>query len=130
MVQQLLLFARATRTTDWDLHLTAIRSMLPWFFAYDCVNYARYLPLYRLEMFCIQDTHPGNTYIKGACMINHNATCAFVYVFELLSSIVAAVFEATRMAASGTQRNRNVRIALHCGRSCPSTENRTYTNLL
>lgn len=59
MVQLLLLFVRATRTTDWDLHLSAIRSMLPWFFAYDRVNYARYLPLYWLEMSCVQDTHPG-----------------------------------------------------------------------
>ena len=60
MVQQLLLFVRATRTTDWDLHLSAIRSsMLPWFFAYDRVNYAKYLPLYWLEMSCINDTHPG-----------------------------------------------------------------------
>jgi hypothetical protein len=90
MVQQLLLFVRATRTTDWDLHLSAIRSMLPWFFAYDRVNYARYLPLSWLEMSCVQDTHPGNAYIKGACMINYNATCAFVYVFQSLSSIVAA----------------------------------------
>ena len=60
MVQQLLLFVRAMRTTDWDLHLSAIRSMLPWFFAYDRVNYARYLPLYWLEMLCVQDTRPGN----------------------------------------------------------------------
>jgi hypothetical protein len=36
-------------------------------------------------------------------MINHNAMHAFVYVFQLLSSIVAAIFEATKMAASGPQ---------------------------
>jgi hypothetical protein len=92
----------------------AIRSMLPWFFAYDRVNYARYLLLYWLEMSCVQDTHPGNAVIKGACMINHNATCAFVYIFQLLSSIVAAIFEATRMAASGPQRNINVNKRTHC----------------
>ena len=69
MVQQLLLFVRATRTTDWDLHLSAVRSMLPWFFARDRVNYARYLPLYWLEMLCVQDTHPGNA------ILNQIVTC-------------------------------------------------------
>ena len=64
MVQQLLLFVRATRTTDWDLRFTAIRSMLPWFFAHDRVNYARYLPLYWLKISCINDTHPGTVRIQ------------------------------------------------------------------
>ena len=32
MVQVLLLFIRATRESDWQLHLSAVRLMLPWFF--------------------------------------------------------------------------------------------------
>jgi hypothetical protein len=39
---------------------------------------------------------------------------AFVYAFLLLFSIVAAIFEATKMAASGPQRNRNVNKRTHC----------------
>jgi hypothetical protein len=39
---------------------------------------------------------------------------AFVYVFPLRFSIVAAIFEATKMAASGPQRNRNVNKHTHC----------------
>ena len=39
---------------------------------------------------------------------------AFVYVFPLLFSIVAAIFEATKMAASGPQRDRNVNKRTHC----------------
>ena len=36
--------------------------------------------------------------------------------FPLLFSIVAAIFNATKMAASVPQRNRNVnKCALHCG---------------
>ena len=31
MVQVLLLFLRATRENNWELHLSSIRSMLPWF---------------------------------------------------------------------------------------------------
>jgi hypothetical protein len=38
---------------------------------------------------------------------------AFVYVFLLLVSIVAAIFDATKMAASGPQRNRNVNKRMH-----------------
>jgi hypothetical protein len=39
---------------------------------------------------------------------------AFVYVFPLRFSVVAAIFEATKMAASGPQRNRNVNKHTHC----------------
>lgn len=41
MVQILLTFIRATRQSDWSLHLNAVRVMMPWYFAYDRVNYAR-----------------------------------------------------------------------------------------
>ena len=59
MVQVLLLFIRATRENDWDLHLSAVRSMLPWFFSTDRVHYARYGTAYWLEMSCLETTHPG-----------------------------------------------------------------------
>jgi hypothetical protein len=43
-------------------------------------------------------------------MIKHNAMRAFGFVFQLLSSLVAAIFE----AASGPQRNRNINKHTHC----------------
>eukprot|EP00794_Sanderia_malayensis_P001845 gene1845-2078_t len=58
MVQTLLVFIRATRENDWELHLSAVRSMLPWFFAADRFNYARYGSIYWLEMISINETHP------------------------------------------------------------------------
>jgi hypothetical protein len=39
---------------------------------------------------------------------------AFVCVSPLLFSIVAAIFDATKMAASGPQRDRNVNKRTHC----------------
>ena len=42
MVQLMLLHIRATRTSDWNLHLQAVRLMTPWFFVTDRVNYSRY----------------------------------------------------------------------------------------
>ena len=58
MVQLLLLYIRATRTSDWSLHLSSLRSMIPWFFVTDRVNYSRYGPCYWLEMICLEKTHP------------------------------------------------------------------------
>jgi len=59
MVQLLLLFIRATRESDWLLHLSTIRSMLPWFFVTDRFHYSRYANVYWTEMSCLQNTHPG-----------------------------------------------------------------------
>ena len=59
MVQTLLLFIQAKRENNWELHLSALRSMLPWFFVADHVNYARYGSIYWLEMICMDTTHPG-----------------------------------------------------------------------
>ena len=58
MVSLLLTFIRATREGNWSLHLECIREMLPWYFAYDCVNYARYRPVYLLHMIQLPETHP------------------------------------------------------------------------
>ena len=41
MVELLLEFLRATRTSDWEGHLQAVRKMLPWYFAYDRKNYLK-----------------------------------------------------------------------------------------
>ena len=58
MVQLLLLQIRATRTTDWRLHLSSLRAMISWFFATDRVNYSRYASCYWMEMMCLEKTHP------------------------------------------------------------------------
>ena len=43
MTEIMLGLIRASREGNWLLHLAAIREMIPWCFAYDKVNYARYL---------------------------------------------------------------------------------------
>ena len=40
------------------MHLEGIKEMLPWFFAYDHTNYARYLPVYLAHMMLLPETHP------------------------------------------------------------------------
>ena len=64
MVQLLLLFIRATRTSNWNLHLSALRSMIPWFFATDRVNYSRYSSCYWLQMSCLPSTHPCKSFME------------------------------------------------------------------
>ena len=58
LVDILLAMKRASREGDWDLHLSSIRKLIPWCFAYDNINYARYLSSYVLEMSHLEDEHP------------------------------------------------------------------------
>ncbi|KAK3747382.1 hypothetical protein QZH41_002637 [Actinostola sp. cb2023] len=44
--------------SNWQLHLHAIRNMIPWCFAYDKINYARYLPVYYAQMMNLPSDHP------------------------------------------------------------------------
>lgn len=50
MVQTLLLFIRAQREGNWELHLYAFKRMLPLFFRYNHTNYARWGTVYINEM--------------------------------------------------------------------------------
>ena len=58
MVEILLGLIRASREGDWMLHLASVRAMIPWCFAYDRLNYARYLPYYYAQMSQLPTTHP------------------------------------------------------------------------
>jgi hypothetical protein len=49
---------RASREGDWDLHLAVINQMIPWCFAYDKINYARYLPVYLAQMCQLETKYP------------------------------------------------------------------------
>ena len=46
------------RESNWDLHLSAIRTLIPWCFAYDKVNYARYLSPYLSQMTNLPEKYP------------------------------------------------------------------------
>lgn len=58
MVEVMLGLIRASREGDWKLHLASIREMIPWCFAYDKLNYARYLPYYYAQMSRLAIDHP------------------------------------------------------------------------
>ena len=59
MVEGIVLgFLRASQEGDWDLHLHSIQMMIPWCFAYDKVNYPRYLTPYSAQMTNLGDKNP------------------------------------------------------------------------
>ena len=57
MVEVLLNAIRATREGNWEMHIESTKEMLPWFYAYDHINYARYLPIYLVNMMS-EESHP------------------------------------------------------------------------
>ena len=50
IVKIMLGLLRASRESDWMLHLASIRDMIPWCFACDKLNYARFLSYYYATM--------------------------------------------------------------------------------
>ena len=79
MAEMLLHFIRATREGNWKLHLATLRVMLPWFFAYDRVNYSRYLPIYLSEMLNLEHTHPViyAELVKGEFVVQRQSRYGF-----------------------------------------------------
>ena len=49
---------RAFREVNWCLQLSAIQSMIAWYFSYDKVNYAGYLSAYFAEMSNLPEKNP------------------------------------------------------------------------
>ena len=43
---------------NWNVHLYAVRNMIPWCFAYDKLNYARYMSPYYAQMTHLPDKNP------------------------------------------------------------------------
>ena len=58
MAEIMLGLLRASREGNWMLHLACIRQMIPWCFAYDKINYARFLPYYYATMTQLPVSHP------------------------------------------------------------------------
>lgn len=58
MIEIILDLIRASREGNWNLHISAIRRMIPWCFAYDKHNYARYLAIYLAQMTRLEIDHP------------------------------------------------------------------------
>ena len=58
MVSILLRFTRAIREGDWELYLSSFSEMLPWFAAFDHVNYTRWGIVFLADMKRLPCTAP------------------------------------------------------------------------
>ena len=75
IVDLLLQFVSCTRNSDWASHQQTLTSPTPWLFAYDRVNYLRYVPIYLKEMKDLQQTHPfAHKYLENLQFKNKTNT--------------------------------------------------------
>ena len=55
MVSTIILFIKADRAGDWNLHLSSFKEMLPLMMLYDHINYARWGAVYLLDMLQLEE---------------------------------------------------------------------------
>ena len=82
MVMEMMMFIRAVRTGDWDLHLEALQFFVKYFFAHDMLNYARMIPVSLAEMEIVKETDPEiyQEFQNGNWVVNKNAKVPFCAV--------------------------------------------------
>lgn len=79
MVLEMLMFIRAVRTANWELHLEALEIFTKYFFAHDHLNYARIIPLYLAKMKALSNTD-SEIYAEfkdGKWLVNKNPCVRF-----------------------------------------------------
>jgi hypothetical protein len=83
MIHILLWFIRAERERVWDLHLAALAEMIPYFFAYDRINYARWATVYLIDMQLLPQKAPEvyQEFQKGNHPVNRSANAKFNQVW-------------------------------------------------
>ena len=78
MHEVLLLFTRATCQGNWNLHLSSLELMIPYFFVHDLQNYAHLMLVYRAEMHALKESDPTiwQYFPDGNFSVN-KSSCAF-----------------------------------------------------
>ena len=79
MVLEMMMFTRAVRTANWNLHLQSLEIFTQYFFAHDRMNYARMIPLYLAEMKSLKTTEPDieAEFQNGNWVVDKNALVSF-----------------------------------------------------
>ena len=58
LFETLIMFIRARRQQDWELHLASLHCLCKYFFTFDMINYARLRPAYLTKMFSLKEKDP------------------------------------------------------------------------
>ena len=86
MVKLLLQFIKAERTGNWELHLLSVSAMVPYFFAMDRLNCARWLPVYIMDMRQLATKHPE---VHQEFVTGNHAVSRFIKSFVQVSTDMA-----------------------------------------
>jgi hypothetical protein len=72
MVLEMLMYIRAVRSGDWNLHLDTTEAFVKYFFAHDKLNYARLTPVYLADMRTLAETDPciWEEFMTGNWVVN------------------------------------------------------------
>ena len=74
----ILIFVRSLREGNFQLYKDALTSMVPWFFALDHHNYARWLPVHVRDMMSLERMHPAvNTEFERGNFVVHKTQHIF-----------------------------------------------------
>ena len=93
MFESLLLFVRATRQKDWELHLTSMNGLVLYFFAHDLQNYARMVPVYPSEMFALKEQDPELSQVQhGMGPLINMQKSVFLPLWDNIMSCTAVKF--------------------------------------
>ena len=77
MVELLLNTILSVRSGDWHLFVTYVKDVIPYTFAYDNINYARYLTAMFSEMLSLEDNFPEiyKEFVAGNFAVQLNSDC-------------------------------------------------------
>ena len=70
-----MVFVRAIRNADFKLYIDALTKIVPWFFALDHTNYARWIPVHLRNMVTLMDVHRAvfSEFLKGNFVVKKTA---------------------------------------------------------
>ena len=71
----LLMFVRSLREGNFQNYISSLKSIVPWFFALDHPNYARWLPIHLCDMVSLKERHPEihQAFEEGNFVVNKTA---------------------------------------------------------
>ena len=86
-----MIFVRATHEGNLQLYIEDISKIVPWFFALDHTNYARWMPVHLRDLVSLKECHPTihAEFVKGNFTIkNLNRHSQLLLLIKLMSTIM------------------------------------------
>ena len=72
---------RAFREANFDMYVQSVRDLLPWMFAMDHGNYARWLYVHYRDMCILSSKHPdGYNHFQEGCFTVHKTSTRFLSI--------------------------------------------------